>query len=263
MKKHNMVKRVAAILLMLGIVLSAMVVSFAEEGILTGLIPNGSNPPTQEEPTTSASENTNALGAVGQLVGNWFVPTAPDQVKEAFGDADEEYSKTHDYCFAVNTSQNIVIAYQMGEDGTFSKPVKAFVCSCGLSSTPTKKGIFRTSDRYMWRALNGGVYGQYATRITGHYLFHSVPYKKKDPSTLKTAEYNKLGQNASEGCIRLAAHDAKWIKNRCPEGTIVYIYSGENIREPLAKPTPQRIDPNSPYAGWDPTDPKPENPWKK
>ncbi|MBP5459224.1 MAG: hypothetical protein J6Y62_03585, partial [Clostridia bacterium] len=98
MKKHNMVKRVAAILLMLGIVLSAMVVSFAEEGFLTGLVPNGSNPPTQEEPTTSASVNTNALVAVGQLVGNWFVPTAPDQVKEAFGDADEEYAKTHDYC---------------------------------------------------------------------------------------------------------------------------------------------------------------------
>lgn len=262
--KSNILKRTAAVLLMLGMMLSAMVVSFAADGFdLTDLVPNGSNPPTTEETTTAAPENTNALGAVGQLVGNWFVPTAPDQVKEAFGDADEEYAKTHDYCFAVNTSQNIVIAYQMGEDGTFSKPVKAFVCSCGLPSTPTKKGVFRTSDRYMWRALNGGVYGQYATRITGHYLFHSVPYKKQDPSTLKTAEYNKLGQNASEGCVRLAAHDAKWIKNRCPEGTIVYIYSGENIREPLAKPTAQHIDPKSPNAGWDPTDPKPENPWKK
>ena len=114
----------------------------------------------------------------------------------------------------------------------------------------------------MWRQLNGGVWGQYATRITGQYLFHSVPYEKKDPSTLETAEYNKLGQNASAGCIRLAAIDAKWIKNRCPEGTLVYIYDGTGIREPLARPVAQKIDPNSPNAGWDPTDPKAENPWK-
>ncbi len=181
---------------------------------------------------------------------------------EAFGAADEAYAKDHEYCFAVNTSQNIVIAYQQDQDGVFSKPVKAFICSCGKENSPTKKGLFRTSDRYMWRQLNGGVWGQYATRITGQYLFHSVPYEKQDPSTLETAEYNKLGQNASAGCIRLAAIDAKWIKNRCPEGTLVYIYDGTGIREPLARPVAQKIDPNSPNAGWDPTDPRAENPWK-
>ncbi len=263
---RNLARRLAAVLLALGMVLSCMVVASALE--LPDLISHGSNPPSAEtgEETPDNDENSNALGRLEDLndtISGWFVPTAPDQVKEAFGIADEEYAKTHTYCFAVNTSQNIVIAYTWDEsDGSFSKPEKAFVCSCGLSNSPTKKGVFKTSDTYRWRALNGGVWGQWATRITGHYLFHSVPYKAKDPSTLKTAEYNKLGENASEGCVRLSVKDAKWIQKNCPAGTIVYIYDGSDVREPLAKPTPTKIDPTSPYAGWDPTDPNERNPWK-
>lgn len=260
--KENVMKRLFAVLLAVGMIVSCFAMASALD--LSDLIPTGSNPPASqtEEPTTAKAEETTSNTPVRDALQNIFVPTAPDQVLEAFGDADEEYAKTHDYCFAVNTSQNIVIAYEIGEDGVFSKPVKAFICSCGKAESPTKKGVFRTSDRYNWRLLNGGVYGQYATRITGHYLFHSVPYEKQDPATLETEEYNKLGQNASAGCVRLAAHDAKWIKNRCPEGTIVYIYDGSDIREPLARPTAVKLNPNDPRSCWDPTDPKADNPWK-
>ena len=253
--KHNVLKRVFAVLLMVGMMVSCMAMASALD--VNNLIPHGSNPPaTQpEEPTTTNSNLQDTLKDI-------FIPSAPDEVVEAFGVADEAYAKEHEYCFAVNTSQNIVIAYQQDEDGVFNKPVKAFVCSCGLESSPTKKGLFRTSDKYRWRALNGGVYGQFATRITGQYLFHSVPYEKQDPSTLETAEYNKLGQNASAGCVRLAAHDAKWIQNRCPKGTIVYIYDGTGIREPLAKPTATKLNPNDKRSCWDPTDPSADNPWK-
>ncbi|MBQ8062413.1 MAG: L,D-transpeptidase [Clostridia bacterium] len=255
MKKKNMVKRLFAVLLTLGMVMSSVVFSGALS--LTDLFPRGSNPPVTEP------EEGEGNTGLGKVIETLFTPTAPDQVLEAFGVyADEEYIKTHEYCFAVNTSQNIVIAYTIGVDGVYSKPVKALVCSCGLESSPTKKGIFKTTDRYQWRALNGGVYGKWATRITGPYLFHSVPYEKQSSSTLETAEYNKLGQNASAGCVRLACHDAKWVYNRCPEGTIVYIYDDSDVKEPLAKPTPQRIDPTSPYAGWDPTDDNSNNPWK-
>ena len=261
--KERFMKRLFAVLLAVGMMVSCFAMASALE--LSDLIPTGSNPPsssTEESTTAKAEETTSNREKAREAIKDIFIPSAPDQVVEAFGAADEAYAKDHEYCFAVNTSQNIVIAYQQDQDGVFSKPVKAFICSCGKADSPTKKGIFRTSDRYNWRKLNGGVYGQYATRITGQYLFHSVPYEKQDPSTLETAEYNKLGQNASAGCIRLTVHDAKWIKNRCPEGTLVYIYDGTGIREPLARPVAQKIDPNSPNAGWDPTDPRAENPWK-
>ncbi len=258
--KRNFTKRIFAILLMLGMMMSTVVMSSALE--LGDWFPTGSNPPSSETDSDNSSISVTPISDAIDSIKDIFVATAPDQVVEAFGIADEAYAETHEYCFAVNTSQNIVIAYQQDEDGVFSKPVKAFVCSAGLATSPTKTGIFKTTDRYRWRALNGGVWGQYATRITGPYLFHSVPYEAKDPSTLETEEYNKLGSNASAGCVRLAAHDAKWIQNRCPEGTIVYIYEGSNVREPLAKPEAQKIDVTSPNAGWDPTDPSADNPWK-
>lgn len=255
--KHNILKRVFAVLLMVGMMVSCMAMASALD--LDNLIPHGSNPPATQPEETPATDNSSSIQ---DTLKDIFIPSAPDEVVEAFGIADEAYAKNHEFCFAVNTSQNIVIAYQQDEEGVFSKPVKAFVCSCGKESSPTKKGVFKTSDVYRWRALNGGVYGQFATRITGQYLFHSVPYEKKDPATLETAEYNKLGQNASAGCVRLAAHDAKWIQNRCPEGTIVYIYDGTGVREPLARPSPTRLNPNDPRSCWDPTDPSADNPWK-
>ncbi len=193
-----------------------------------------------------------------------YVATAPTSVVNAFKNAGantSSYKSSHNYCFAVNTNQNIVIAYQQDANGNFTKPVKAFIASCGLAKSPTKTGTYKTTDTYTWRALNGGVYGQYATRITGHYLFHSVPYKSQNKAALKTAEYNKLGSPASEGCIRLSVADAKWIQERCPSGTIVTLYNDANICEPLERPTAITIDTDSPYAGWDPTDPDSRNPW--
>ena len=99
-------KRVFAVLLMVGMMVSCFAMASALD--LTSLVPRGSNPPTTqpEEPTTTSN------GTVGDAIKDIFIPSAPDQVVEAFGAADEAYAKDHEYCFAVNTSQNIVIAYQ-------------------------------------------------------------------------------------------------------------------------------------------------------
>lgn len=74
------------------------------------------------------------------------------------------------------------------------------VCSTGLYNA-TPRGTYQISTKYLWRELYGGVYGQYATRIHGGILFHSVPYYKRAKDTLCTDKYNKLGQQASMGCV--------------------------------------------------------------
>lgn len=166
---------------------------------------------------------------------------------------------TAQYMIKVNRKQNIVIVYAKDENGAYTKPYKAMVCSVGLNdATPT--GTWNTTDKYTWRLLSGNVYGQYATRITGHYLFHSVPYFTQSKSDLESEEYNKLGEPASLGCIRLSVEDAKWIYDNCPSGTTVTIYDSDEA-EPLAKPTPIKIDLNDSRKGWDPTDPDTNNPW--
>lgn len=161
------------------------------------------------------------------------------------------------YIVKVNRKQNVVTVYTYDNKGKYTKPVKAMVCSTGINNG-TPVGTFYISDKYTWRALFGNVYGQYAVRFTGNILFHSVPYVKTNKSTLKAEEYNKLGIQASDGCVRLSVIDAKWIYDNCGPGTRVIVFDGNDFG-PLGKPEAQNI-PNS--AGWDPTDPDNKNPWK-
>ena len=164
------------------------------------------------------------------------------------------------YYIKVNRLANCVTIYTKDEQGEYTVPVKAMVCSVGLRGN-TPLGVFKTSTKYNWRYLYGNVYGQYAYRIKGPILFHSVPYYKKDKATLETEEYNKLGEAASKGCVRLSVEDAKWLIDNCPEGTTVEIYDSEDPG-PLGKPEAIKIDTSSPNKGWDPTDPDEDNPWK-
>lgn len=166
----------------------------------------------------------------------------------------------HPYYITVNLTDNIVTVYEKDETGNYTVPIKAFYCSGGES---TPEGTFQTIEKYEWRALFGDVWGQYATRITGHYLFHSVPYLEKDKTTLEYDEYNKLGSTASAGCIRLCVKDVKWIYDNCPIGTTVKMYRG-NVEEPLQPAPVKKINTaDLKRRGWDPTDPNPANPWRK
>lgn len=168
--------------------------------------------------------------------------------------------ETHPYYITVNLTDNIVTVYEKDDAGEYTVPIKAFYCSGGES---TPEGTFQTIEKYEWRALFGDVWGQYATRITGHYLFHSVPYFEKDKTTLEYDEYNKLGSTASAGCIRLCVKDVKWIYDNCPIGTTVKMYRGD-VEEPLQPAPVQKINTaDTERRGWDPTDPAPANPWRK
>ena len=163
------------------------------------------------------------------------------------------------YLIRVNRSANCVTVYTKDEAGNYSVPVKAMVCSVGLDGgTPLENGA--VSDKYDWRLLFGNVWGQYAVRFNGHIMFHSVPYMTTSKDSLKEGQYNLLGQPASQGCIRLAVVDAKWIYDNCDKGTKVEVYDSADPG-PLGKPASIQIDPYSALRGWDPTDPDPANPW--
>lgn len=163
------------------------------------------------------------------------------------------------YLLEVNLTQNAVTVYAKDENGKYTVPERAFLCSVG-GATPA--GTFRTSDKYTWRALFGNVYGQYATRITGHILFHSIPYlKMNDKGSLEYQEYGKLGTSVSMGCVRLTAADAKWIYDNCPRGTTVRMVRSD-APLPFTPQQPPRLDTTDiKRRGWDPTDPDPANPW--
>lgn len=164
----------------------------------------------------------------------------------------------HIYRLHVNRSQNCVTAYTFDENGKYTIPVRAMICSCGLNNA-TITGTYSIGFHSEWYPLAGDVVGQYASSIVDDYMFHSVPYITYAKDSLETEEFNKLGEPASKGCIRMAVSDVKWINDNCEEGTVVFLFDNDRSPGPLGKPTGIKISDLS--NGWDPTDNSAENPY--
>ena len=166
------------------------------------------------------------------------------------------------YYIKVNVQANVVTIYKKDGNGTYNIPLKAMICSCGAATPVEGTYSLRKYNNWQWKTLFGKEYGRYATQISGDILFHSVPYSTKgDNTTLKYAEYDKLGTIATVGSVQLTVIDAKWIYDNCPAGTQVTFYTDANAG-PLGRPTSQLITEDEQVRGWDPTDPDENNPWK-
>lgn len=170
-------------------------------------------------------------------------------------------SDKYPYLVKVNRVLNCVTVYTKDSNGKFTVPYKSMACSTGKYINNTPLGTFKVSSRYTWRLMVDGTHSQYATRFYGGILFHSVPCYSPHKNQLEYEEFNKLGSPASLGCVRLNVQDAKWIYDNCPYGTTVIVYDDETSPGPLGKPSVIKIPEDSPYRGWDPTDPDSSNPW--
>lgn len=155
------------------------------------------------------------------------------------------------YMAKINRTTCTVTMYAKDGANGYIIPVKVFACSVGLPQTPTPTGTYSTSQKYRWHELMGPSYGQYCTRIVGGILFHSVAGYNYTSYNLPASEYNKLGQPASHGCVRLNVRDAKWIYDNCRLGMTVTIYDS-SYPGPLGKPATIKIPASQ---NWDPTDP--------
>lgn len=178
-----------------------------------------------------------------------------DTVTDDETNGDTQSNVQFPYKIMVNRLQNCITIYTLDEDGQYTVPYKAMICSTGGSKTPM--GTFKISSKYTFKALFYKSYGQYCSRIRGSILFHSSGNNSMKKNDLNAEDYNQLGQGVSHGCIRLTVADAKWIYDNCPSGTTVVVYESNDVG-PLGKPESIKVP-----AGtvWDPTDPDPANPW--
>lgn len=164
------------------------------------------------------------------------------------------------YAIKVNRTANCVTVYTYDEKGKYTVPVRAMVCSTGLNNA-TITGNYTIGIKTEWLFLVGDVFGRYISGISGDYLFHSVPYYTLNEQDLEVEEFNKLGEQASQGCVRLAVSDAKWIYDNCPTGTAVNIYDDVETAGPLGKPDTIKITDFT--NKWDPTDSNKKCPYAK
>lgn len=173
----------------------------------------------------------------------------------SFG-AKPAYADSTEYWLKVNRQANVVNVYRKTDADKDWEIYKVMLCSTGTKNG-TPCGDYRVAKRWEWQPLIGGHYGYCTTQFYGDFLFHSVYYNVKGRhDTLLNEEFNKLGTQASLGCVRMCAMDAKWVYENCETGTRVTVYEDKDPG-PLGKPKGIKVKGET---GWDPTDPDENNP---
>ena len=170
------------------------------------------------------------------------------------------------YFIEVDKTNQVITVFTTSSTGRYDKPVRVMLCSTAQNPKKFPAGYWklkkdRTSASNVWRTMmshGAPLYAQYATQITGHFLFHSVPYSDTKKDALDQKRFAALGSPDSGGCIRLTVENAKWINENCKAGTTVHIT--ENKKNPSLTKALKEQMPKPDASGWDPTDPDPNNP---
>ena len=157
------------------------------------------------------------------------------------------------YRLFVNRKMNYVVVMGIDKKNRYSIPYKAFVCSTAKNITNTPLGTFTVGEKYRWQTMVDGTHSQYAVRIWGQIMLHSIPYTSRQYDKMEVSEYNKLGSPASLGCVRMRIKDIKWIYDNCNAGTEVTIFS-KKTNSPIQLPVIKKIKKKE--LDFDPTDPK-------
>ena len=143
-------------------------------------------------------------------------PKAMDPIVEkALAKAKKTGSSTN-YFIAVDIKNHRTIVFK--RSGKAWKVSKDWVCSTGAPGSPTPTGKWTVGIKGY--SFGEGYTCYYYTQFWGDYLFHSVKYYQGT----RTVKDGRLGQDVSEGCVRLAIKNAKWIYDYIPEGTRVVTY---------------------------------------
>ncbi len=137
------------------------------------------------------------------------------------GYQDVDFSNSEDFRIEVNLSlQRVFIYYK-------DSLIREMVASGGTEENPTPLGEYTTNEKIEYSFIprfDMGAY--YWVRFYGAYLFHSVPFDEEGNMILE--EYEKLGNPASHGCIRLKMDEARWLYDNLPLGVRVLIYYEED-----------------------------------
>ena len=96
--------------------------------------------------------------------------------------------------------------------------IQSYLCTIGKKSTPTPKGTYTIGIKGLYFGVNKGYKCWYYTQFKGNYLFHSIIYNLDG-----SVRDGRLGMALSDGCIRLAKENAKWIWDNISSGTKVVI----------------------------------------
>lgn len=127
---------------------------------------------------------------------------------------------SNSYLLDVSIKNQKLAVYKDGEI------LKEMICSTGKTTsleTETPLGVFKIQRRgisFFNEKYSRG--GKYYLQFFANYLIHSVPVDKEGNIIMEEEE--KLGELASDGCIRVSMENAKWLYDTIPMSTEVNIH---------------------------------------
>ena len=139
------------------------------------------------------------------------------------------------YYITVDITNQLVTVYRTDGDTI----ARQMLCSTGLNNrTPLGDFVLpktrKSSERKEWYYFDFyDCYAQYATRILGGVMFHSIPCSKRSQASISARGIREFGFKASHGCIRLRWQDAEFIAKECLAGTKLRIFESGEVNEEL------------------------------
>jgi lipoprotein-anchoring transpeptidase ErfK/SrfK len=128
-----------------------------------------------------------------------------------------DYSNSRDFRIEVDLVRQRVIVFYKDE------VLREMICSGGAPDSPTPPGEYVTTEKIEYAWIDRfGVGAYYWIRFFEDYLIHSVPFDENGEMIVE--EFEKLGNPASHGCIRLKLEEARWLYDSLPLGVKVIIY---------------------------------------
>lgn len=141
------------------------------------------------------------------------------------------------YEIEVDIANQITTVYR-GKGRTQNDIIRQMLCSTGVDNrtplgTYTMPKPSKNGEREEWYFIGKyDLYVQYASRIIGAILFHSLPSVERHQSPTRDS-LDEFGAKASHGCIRLRPVDSRWIAENCKPGTVVHIHDDAAVDEEL------------------------------
>ena len=96
--------------------------------------------------------------------------------------------------------------------------VKTYACATGNNKTPSKRGLFTIQDKGYSFVAGSRTIVKYWTRYSGNYMLHSIILTNSG----KVAD-GTLGKRISHGCIRMPVSMAKWVYDKMPRGSLIWV----------------------------------------
>ncbi|MBU3111037.1 InlB B-repeat-containing protein [Clostridium lacusfryxellense] len=96
--------------------------------------------------------------------------------------------------------------------------VKSYSCASGNNKTPSKRGLFTIQDKGYSFVAGSRTIVKYWTRYSGNYMLHSIILTNSGRVVDGT-----IGKRVSHGCIRMPVDMAKWVYDKMPRGSLIWV----------------------------------------